>query len=190
VISSVQSNPSEIVVALVYHRPNANEHAPFYAGYIAAVPEGALLDQLAKDTANYNAMLGKLPESRAEYAYAPGKWSIKQVVGHVIDAERVFTYRALTFARGDVGPLPSFDENRWIGPSAYAKRTWSGILEELFAVRAASTCLLGNLPEEALTRVGTASGKEISVRALAYIVVGHGMHHGRILKERYLSTAA
>ncbi len=169
----------------VYQRPAASEHAPYYARYIAQVPEGDLLEILRAQVSEYDALFG-LPESKGDYAYAPGKWSIKEVLGHVTDAERVFSYRALTFGRNDPGPLPSFDENAWMAPAGFGQRTLTDLRDEFRAVRQATLGLLGHLPQDAVTRTGTASGNPISVRALGYIIAGHALHHGKVLKERYL----
>jgi hypothetical protein len=169
-----------------YARPAPTEYAAFYAGYIAAVPEGDLLDTLERQLADTTAALASLPESRGSFAYAPGKWSIKQVVGHVADAERVFAYRALRFARGDATPLAAFDENVWAPHAGTERRTLADLLDELRAVRAATLALFRHLPAEAPLRTGTASDREVSVRALAWIITGHERHHLRILRERYL----
>jgi hypothetical protein len=169
-----------------YDRPDPSEYAPYYAGYIAAVPDGELLGTLERQLEDTTGSLAGLPESRGNFAYAPGKWSIKEVLCHVADAERVFAYRVLRFARGDVTPLASFDENVWAPHSGARDRTLADLIEELRAVRAATLALLRHLPPEAPLRRGTASGKDISVRALAWIITGHERHHLRILRERYL----
>jgi hypothetical protein len=168
-------------------RPNASEYAPFYAGYVAGVPEGdliALLEQQGEETVG---LLGAISEGKADHRYAPGKWTIREVLGHVIDAERVFTYRALTFARGDAGPLPSFDENAWAANSNAGGRTMQELLAEYRAVRGATLALLRSFGKEELARSGVASKNPVTVRALAYIVAGHERHHLKILRERYLS---
>ena len=171
-----------------YERPETSEYAPFYAGYIAQVPEGDLLDLLERQGEETTRLLAGLPASRGDFAYAPGKWTLKEVLGHIADAERVFAYRALRFARGDVTPLASFDEQAWTPDSGARSRTVADLGEELRAVRAATLALLRHLPAEAPTRRGTASGREISVRALAWIIAGHERHHLRILRERYLAA--
>jgi uncharacterized damage-inducible protein DinB len=168
-------------------RPRSSEYAPFYAGYVAGVPDGdliALLEQQATETV---ALLGAISDDKAQHRYAPGKWSIREVLGHITDAERVFTYRALTFARADAGPLPSFDENAWAAASSAGRRTMKQLLAEYRAVRAATVALFGTFTEEEFARSGVASKNPVTVRALAYIVAGHERHHIRILRERYLS---
>jgi uncharacterized damage-inducible protein DinB len=167
-------------------RPDATEFAPFYAGYVAAVPEGDILTILRRGGSEWETVLATLPESRAGYRYAEGKWSIKQVVGHLSDAERIFSYRALRIARGDQSPLASFDENAYAETASSDRRTLSALSAELKVVREATIALFDSLPDDAWTRTGTASGKTVSVRALAYVTAGHAEHHLRILRERYL----
>jgi hypothetical protein len=173
--------------AISIPRPGAGEYAPFYAGYVAGVPDGdllALLEQQGRETV---ALLGAISEEKSMYRYAPGKWTIREVLGHVVDGERVFSYRALTFARGDAGPLPSFDENAWAATSGAGRRTMTDLLEEYRAVRAATVALFRSFGAEGLARSGVASKNPVTVRALAYIIAGHERHHLGILRERYLS---
>lgn len=170
-----------------YDRPDQTEYPPFYGGYIAGVPDGdvvAMLEQQDEDTMQ---LLKGVPEPQGSFAYAPGKWTLKEVMAHVIDAERVFSYRALRIARGDQTPLPGFDEKAWVPNSGANARTLADLLGELRAVRAATLELLRHLPKEAAARKGNASGKDVTVRALAWIIAGHERHHVRIIRERYLS---
>ncbi len=167
-------------------RPETTEFAPFYAGYVTAVPEGDILATLRRSGDEWQAVLAALPEERAGYRYAEGKWSIRQVVGHLSDAERIFTYRALRIARGDQSPLASFDENAYAEAAGSDRRTLSALAAELRVVRESTIALYASLPNDAWTRTGTASSKTVSVRALAYITAGHAMHHLKILRERYL----
>ncbi len=168
-----------------YQRPDGSEHAPYYTRYIEQVPEGDVLDVLRNQVSEYSELFD-LPESRGDHAYAPGKWSIKEILGHVIDAERVFADRALTFGRGDSGPLPSFDENAWMAPAGFRQRTLADLRDEFRAVRESTLALLCHLPPEAVGRTGIASGHPVSVRALAFIMAGHAQHHAKVLRERYL----
>lgn len=168
-------------------RPGTGEYAPFYAGYIAGVPDGDLIALLERQGEETAALLGALDDEKSLHRYAPGKWTIREVLGHVIDGERVFTYRALTFARGDAGPLPSFDENAWAATSNAGRRTMKQLLAEYRAVRAATIALFRSFGEEDVARSGVASRNPVTVRALAYIVAGHERHHVKILRERYLS---
>ena len=172
---------------MIVARPVAGEYAPFYTGYISAVPEGDLLQLLAAQRDDTVRLLGPLDDTRATHRYAEGKWSIAEVLGHIIDAERVFTYRALTFARGDASALPSFDENAWAVVSNAGRRPMHSLLTEYRAVREATLQLFQSFGDEEFARSGVASKNPVSVRALAYIVVGHERHHLRILRERYLT---
>ena len=167
-------------------RPEPSEYAPFYAGYVAKVPDGDLLQTLETGLADYAATFGTLPESRGGHAYAPGKWTLRELLGHVIDAERVFAYRAMRIARGDTTPLPGFDEKAWVPESGSNQRSLADLLGELEAVRGATVALLRHLPEASITRTGTASNHPVSVRALAWIIAGHPIHHLGIVRERYL----
>ena len=167
-------------------RPEATEFAPFYAGYVAAVPEGDIINILRRGGDEWQSVLAELPEARGDHRYADGKWSIRQLVGHVSDAERIFAYRALRIARGDQSPLASFDENAYAETAGSDRLTLSALAAELRVVRESTVALLSSLPDDAWTRTGTASGKTVSVRALAYITAGHAQHHLKILRERYL----
>ena len=167
-------------------RPEASEYAPFYAGYVALVPDGDLLDTLERQGEDTARILGALPEARGDHAYAPGKWTVKEVLGHLADGERVFSYRALSFARGDATPLPGFEENAWVPASGARDRSLSSLVAELRAVRGATLALLRGLPPGADLRRGVANEQEISVRGLAWVIAGHERHHLKILRERYL----
>jgi uncharacterized damage-inducible protein DinB len=168
-------------------RPGADEYAPYYGSYIAETPTGDLIKALESQRADLLATLKKVPESRAGHRYAEGKWSIREVVAHVCDSERVFAYRLLRFARGDASPLASFDENVFAKASEADARTVADLAEEFAAVRGATIALIRPMRDEQMTRRGTASGKEISARALAWIIAGHAQHHMKVLRERYLS---
>jgi hypothetical protein len=171
-------------------RPEPTEYAPFYGGYIALVPEGDIVDLLRDGGRGLATALGAIPESRAGFRYAEGKWSIREVVGHLIDAERIFGYRALRFARGDATPVPGFDENDYVRAAGSDARPLADLAQELAVVRESSTRLFASFADDVWTRRGTANGKEITVRAIAYITAGHAMHHLRILRERYLSMSS
>jgi hypothetical protein len=169
-------------------RPATTEFAPFYAGYVGLVPAGDVRDHLRTQGMETVALLSGVSEAKAEQAYAAGKWTLKEVVGHIIDAERVFSYRMLSIGRGDPASLPPFDENLWVPASNANNRTMAGLLLELATVRAATVQLVNALDAAAWTRLGTASGKTVSVRALAYITAGHERHHVKIIRERYLAA--
>jgi hypothetical protein len=166
-------------------RPAAGEYAAYYGAYISQVPDGNLLSQLEQQGRETAALLRGVDEKKSQHRYAPGKWTIREVVGHIIDAERVFTYRAVTFARGDATPLPSFDENGWAKTSNASRRSMADLISELEAVRAATIALFRGFSEAEFVRTGTASNNPFTVRALAYIVAGHERHHVKILQERY-----
>ena len=168
-------------------RPGPGEYAPFHATYVSAVPDGDVLATLKKQHGETLRLLSRIGEKRSRHRYAPGKWSIREVIGHLIDAERVFTYRALTFARADHTALPGFDENMWAGASNADSRTLKSLLDELKAVRSATLALFRGFTDEQLGRTGIASGQPVSVRGLVYVTTGHERHHVRILRERYLA---
>jgi hypothetical protein len=166
-------------------RPAADEHAPYYSRYIAQVPDGDVIDILESQLAEMLRLLSPLGEARALQRYAPGKWSVKEVVGHITDAERVFAYRALRIARGDQTPLASFDQGAYVSAGRFDARPFASLLDEFFDVRRATLSLLCGLDEEAATRRGVAAGNPVSVRAVAYTIAGHAAHHVAILRERY-----
>ena len=172
-------------MATAINRPKPDEHAAYYARYIDLIDGDDALPVLISQIEGTTRMLERLDNSAALHRYAPDKWSVKQVVGHLCDAERVFAYRALRIARADATPLPGFDENQFVANANFDSRPLPDLVLELRALRAASVALFGSLPPEAMTRRGTANDQTISVRALAWCIVGHERHHGRLLGERY-----
>jgi uncharacterized damage-inducible protein DinB len=171
-------------------RPQPSEHHEYYLSYVSEVPDGNLLVTLAAQADRTSALLAAVPEAKAGFRYAEGKWSIKEVIGHVADAERVFSYRALRIGRGDTTPLAGFDENAWVPFGEFDRRTLADLASELRAVRAATLALLGGFTPDAWLRMGTASGHPVSARALAWILTGHERHHVRVLEERYFPKVA
>ncbi len=167
-------------------RPSADEHAPYFARYVALVPDGDVLVTLQRQARETRALLGPLDAARAGHRYAPGKWSVREVLGHVTDTERVFAYRTLSFARGAETELPGFDENAFAQAADFERVALSDLLDDFDAVRAASLALLRRLDASAWQRQGVANGKSISVRALAWLMAGHELHHRSVLRERYL----
>lgn len=165
--------------------PAPGEYAPFYAGYVARVPAGDVVTRLQRQIGETAALLRPLDAAKASYRYAPGKWSVIEVLGHLCDAERVFAYRVLRIARGDETPLAGFDENVYVPAGEFERRSITDVLGEFEAVRAATVALLGSLPEPAWTRWGVASGQRVTVRALAHIIAGHELHHVDVLRTRY-----
>jgi hypothetical protein len=167
-------------------RPAADEYAPYYARYIEAVPDGEILVLLRDQLAETEALLREFKGDRGDHRYAPGKWSVKEVVGHMADTERIFAYRALRFARGDRTPLPGYEQDDFVRGGNFAARPLPEIAGELRSVRMASITLFAGLSAEALQRRGPANNVEFSVRALAWIIAGHERHHAKVLRERYL----
>ena len=168
-------------------RPASDECADFYQPYIATV-EGELFPALERDGQAWRAMLAAVPSGREGHRYAEGKWSIRQVVGHVIDAERMFTMRAMAFARGDRSHFPSFDENAYAAASGADRRPLSDLTDELSAVRASTLLLVRSFEDDVWDRRGTASGYEFTVRSVAWIIAGHSRHHRKVVRERYLDA--
>lgn len=169
-------------------RPNDTEYAPYFQRYIAQVPEGDLIEVLDEQASATRAMVGSLSDVEARFRYAPDKWSIKEVIGHVTDTERIMAYRALCFARGEQGVLPSFDENAYVAASRFDDRTLAGLLAELALVRGATIAFFDGLSQDELMRRGRTPSGEYSVRAMGYIIAGHERHHQQILGERYLAA--
>ena len=167
-------------------RPLEGEYSPYYDTYISKVPAGDVLQVLAKQLDETQALLKSIPEEQGGHRYAPDKWSIREVIGHLIDSERIFAYRALRFARGDSNPLPGFDQDEYVRASGSDRRKLADLAAEFAHLRRATIAMLGSLDENAPERRGKANNNEISVRALAYVMAGHERHHIDILKERYL----
>lgn len=166
-------------------RPERHEAAEYYFTYIDRVPGTDVMSVLESQLETTLAFLGSVPEQRSLYRYAPDKWSIREVVSHLNDTERVFAYRALWFARGFDSPLPSFDEKACSIAAEADRVTLAGHLDEFRAIRLATIDFFRHLPEAAWERTGTASGNPFSVRALAFIAAGHVTHHLGVLRERY-----
>jgi len=167
-------------------RPRIDEYAASFAGYVARIAEDEdVVAALASQLDQVLARLNRFPEARGDYSYAPGKWNVKEVVGHLSDTERVFAYRALRIGRGDTTPLPSFDDHAYVSEMRAGDRALADLAAEWGDVRRATIALFRNLPPAAWVRRGIASGQPISVRALAYIIAGHVRHHLEVLEARY-----
>ena len=166
--------------------PTPDEYAEYYHGYISKLPAGDVVETLRAQRDAYVSLFADIPESKVDYRYAPGKWTTKEVVGHVIDAEWIFTYRALRFARADPAELPGMDQDEFMKGANFAQRDFAGMIDEFQNLRSAGIALFGSFDESIWSRTGIASNFRFTVRALAYIVAGHGMHHVGVLKERYL----
>ena len=165
--------------------PGADEFAPYYGRYISQLIGDDVLTALESQAVSTAKLLAATPESLAGHRYEPGKWSVREVVGHIADAERVFAYRALRFGRGDETALPGFDENIYVPGGRFERRTLADIVAEFATVRAATLTLFRSFDAPALACRGTASGQPVSVRALAAIAAGHELHHVKLLRERY-----
>lgn len=165
-------------------RPLASEHAPFYAGYVALVPEVDVMGVLESQAREVDALLRSIPETQAGVLHPPYTWTIKQVIGHLIDGERIFAYRALRIARGDATPLPGFDENAYARSGEFDRLKGAQFADEFAAVRRSTVLLFRHLPDAAWSRAGTANGSPISVRASAFIIAGHVRHHVAIIRKR------
>jgi hypothetical protein len=172
------------------NRPLESEYAPYYQGYLAHVNEDEILPVLRSQLDALDVLLGGVGPERETYAYAEGKWSIRELVGHLIDTERVFGYRAFCIARGESRNLPGFDENEYMLSAPYNQIDLEDLLSELRLVRLSNIAMLRNLDDEAWMRIGTANDNQVSVRALAFIMAGHVRHHMGVLRERYQVGAA
>ena len=167
-------------------RPKPSEYAPYYERYVSRVPDGDIVRTLESQLEETLALIRGIPEARGDFRYAEGKWSIKELLGHVIDSERVFTYRALRFGRGDTTPLPGFEQDDFVRGADFSKRTLSDLADEYEHVRRATISLFASLDGGAWDRRGKANDTEVSVRGIAFIIAGHERHHVEILKTRYL----
>jgi len=170
-------------------RPDSTEYAPSYANYVALVPEDDILTAMSSELSETLSFLHGVPERDACLRHPPYTWSTKEVVGHLTDSERIFGYRALRFARGDATPLPGFDENAYARAAEFDHKSLFDLVAEFEAVRRSHLSLFGNLPDVAWTRRGTANDNGVSVRALAYIIVGHQRHHVGILRQRHYRSS-
>jgi hypothetical protein len=167
-------------------RPVEGEFLPYYEAYIKLVPAGDVLVTLETQISETQSMLRALPASSSTYRYAPGKWSVNELVGHLIDSERIFAARALRFARNDATPLPGFEQDDYVRNSKFEAYPTAELASEFDTVRRATVFLFKHLDEAAWMRRGTANNAEVTVRALAYIIAGHELHHREILRSRYL----
>lgn len=168
----------------VFTRPLAGDCAPYFFTYIDAVQGDDALEAMVAQAPWFNALQG-LPEAKAGFRYAEGKWSVREVVGHITDTERIVSYRLLRIARGDTTPLPGFDENLYIANGGFEQRPLADIVAEWRAVRSASLLLMRTVTAEAAARTGTSNGHPTSARAMAWVIAGHAAHHARLLRERY-----
>ncbi len=172
--------------SLKISRPETDEFDSYYERYISLVADGDIISALKNQIAETLGLLAEISAEKADFRYAEGKWSVKELVGHMIDTERIFAYRALRIARGDRTPIEGYEQDDYIKNAEFSKCNLEDLAEEFALVRRANVLMFQNLSETAWHRRGTANEKEISVRALAYISAGHEIYHAGILKERYL----
>jgi len=171
--------------ALVIARPQAGEYAPYYERYISLIQDDDILSTLDRQRGQMVQMLCGLSEADGDFRYAAEKWNVKEVLGHVCDTERVFAYRALRIARGDATPMEGFEQDDYVKNGPFARHPIAEVIEDYIAVRRATISLLRSLEEPAWSRRGIANKNEVTVRALAYTIAGHELHHRRILEEKY-----
>jgi hypothetical protein len=167
------------------HRPALGEYDPFYQGYVALVPAGDVRSLLAEQQQIFRRLSVAVPRDRETFRYAPGKWSIREVAGHLGDAERVFGHRAFCISRGEQASLPGFDENAYVARSASDQRPLAELVDELALLREVNLRLLASLDAARWGLSGVANGAPVSVRALAWVLAGHAAHHLGILRDRY-----
>lgn len=172
--------------AIQIHKPTEGDYAPFYGGYVAKIETEDIASYLVEQKAALLSFFRDIVWEKWEQAYEAGKWTLAEVVLHVIDSERIFAYRALCIARGDTTPLPGFEQDDYVPNSGAAARTPASIVDEFTAVREATVQLFNNFSPEMWERRGIASDNEITVTALAYIIAGHAAHHAHVIRERYL----
>jgi DinB family protein len=169
--------------------PDASEFAPYYGRYISLVENGDVIRTLEKQIGDTVSLLSGVSEHQGDHRYAPDKWSVKQILGHLTDAERVFAYRALRIARADKTPIEGFEQDDYVRAGGFERRKLSDLVQEFAAVRKATVLLLRGIEPEAWLNRGVANNNEVSVRAIAYIIAGHELHHRSVLKEKYLAQA-
>jgi hypothetical protein len=170
---------------LIIARPDLSEYAPYYGRYIDLIKESDILRLLTAQIDTTVEFLRTIPASSGDFRYADGKWSVKEVLGHMIDTERVFAYRALSIARNDPASLPGFEQDDWVRAAVFGAQPLSQLVSEFEFVRRADIFFFHHLTLEAWSRRGVASGCEFTVRALAYVIAGHERHHVQILQTRY-----
>ena len=171
-------------------RPPAGEYHEFYHGYVSKIDAEDILNCLQKQREIYLNLLNSIDESLGDHQYAPGKWTIKQVINHMNDTERIFTYRALALSRGESNAIPGYDHNAYVDAVDVSNRTLADLSQEFETIRAATLSFYGNLPQSYGARMANVNGNPMSVRALAFITAGHLQHHMDILTERYLSESS
>ena len=171
---------------MTQNRPHTGDYALAYGKYIALVPGGDFLEILDSQLRDTSALLSPLTDAQGDFRYAPGKWSVKETLGHINDAERIFSYRMLRIARGDKAPMAAFEQDDYVKTGKFDARKLSDLLEEFNCIRQATIALVRSLDTEAWLRRGVANQKEVTALALAFIIAGHERHHSMILRDRYI----
>jgi len=172
---------------MIIEQPQSSEYPPYYQHYLDLVSNGDVIKTLKDQIMDIQAVISKIPEEKEGYAYAEGKWTIKEVIGHVIDTERILGYRVLRFARKDKTVLPGFDENAFVSNANFNKRTLYELAHEFAIVREANITLFKTFEKEHLIQKGNANGQEVSVRSVIYMIAGHASHHMNVIKTKYLA---
>ena len=166
-------------------RPSEKDYAPYYKGYISQIKGDDILNILEEQLNTATKIFSSIPEEKGSHAYAEGKWSVKEVMGHMIDTERIFAYRALCIARGEKESLPGMEQDDYVKEAGFNKRSLKDLANEFTFVRKSNLALFNSFSEKELNKRGIASNNEVTVRAILFIIAGHGMHHIKILKEKY-----
>jgi hypothetical protein len=170
----------------MWTKPSNEEFPAYFGKYINLVSEGSLEDTLIKQLKDTTAFLSNISETQANYRYALDKWTLQEVIGHITDTERIMSYRLLRIARGDQSPLAGYDDEQYVKEATFHSRSFPDLLKDFSAVRQSTVSLVRSLPEDVWSRKGIANNSEISVRALAYIIAGHELHHLEIIKDKYV----
>lgn len=168
-------------------RPKTDEYDPFYETYVSSVSSDDILSYLTVQGKNFVEFVQSIPEDRHIYAYQKGKWTVKQLLRHIIDAERMFAFRAMAIARGEQEMLPGFDEQRYVENADDSENTMQDLLEEFESLRTSNVCMISRFTTRTTARIGNANGSRVSVRAILFIIAGHLAHHKKIITERYLA---
>lgn len=181
--------PEPAIITPTVSRPEPGEYAPYYDRYISLIQGNDILTTLDAQRRQMLLFLSGRDEADGDYRYAPGKWTVKELLGHVCDTERIFAYRALRISRGDRTPIEGFDQDPYVQNAPFAHRPLAEVIEDYIAVRRATLTLFRNLDEQAWLRRGTANNNDVSVRAIAYTAAGHELHHRRILEQKYFARS-
>ncbi len=169
-------------------RPNESEFPEFYHTYIKQIPDVDIIEFLEKQKRLFVGLVDSIPEDQLLYRYAEGKWTIKQVIGHIIDTERIMAFRALVFSRGERQAIPGFDENEYVEKGAFNKKEITSLIDEFLTLRASNLAMIKNFDENMALKKGNANDFWFSVRSLVYIIAGHTEHHMQVIKSKYLKA--